>query len=332
MEERERVLVERLWFPVARSADLAAGPVAGRLLDTDLVVFRGAGGVTVAADRCPHRGAALSRGRMESDDLECAYHGWRFGGDGRCTLVPSLPGGSPPKVTLTTFSCRERYGYVWACLRDAILDLPALAALDQGGWQLAHGGPHDLHCGYRQLTENFRDMSHFPFVHKASMGPSVQREVAPYQVARAGWTLSWVLPTDLGGTAFGGNRSLTADQTLTYTVALPSSATVHTVFPDGGQRLVVQLAAPISADGEWCRQFYLVGIDAIAAGHPGASVAEMFRYERQIFEEDWPVVESQRPREAPLDVESQAHTRADRFSLAYRQLYRELMDETARRG
>src|SRR4029453_8017568 len=108
---------------------------------------------------------------------------------------------------------------------DAILDLPALAALDQGGWQLAHGGPHDLHCGYRQLTENFRDMSHFPFVHKASMGPSVQREVAPYQVARAGWTLSWVLPTDLGGTAFGGNRSLTADQTLTYTVALPSSAT-----------------------------------------------------------------------------------------------------------
>lgn len=327
MDAQERALVERLWFPVARSQDVGpATPVAARLMDTDLVVFRTSTGVTVAEDRCPHRGAALSRGRVEGDEIECAYHGWRFGGgDGRCTRVPSMPGGVPPRVSLTTVRGREQYGYVWCCLGEPLLDLPAIAALDRGDWQIAQGVPHDLHCGYRQLTENFRDISHFPFVHRDSMGPNVRREVSPYRVERAGWTLSWVLPTDLGGTAFGGNQTLGGEQTLTYSVVLPSSSVVQTRFADGGQRLVVQLVAPISGDGEWCRQFYTVAIDAIAARHPTASLEEVFRYETQIFEEDRPVVESQRPREAPLDVGAQAQTRADRFSIVYRQTYAELV-------
>ena len=40
-------------------------------------------------DRCPHRAAALSEGRMTaSGDLQCAYHGWTFGADGACLDIP----------------------------------------------------------------------------------------------------------------------------------------------------------------------------------------------------------------------------------------------------
>eukprot|EP00798_Chlamydomonas_sp_ICE-L_P005946 gene5946-33522_t len=40
-------------------------------------------------DACPHRLAPLSEGRIESDGtLQCSYHGWRFGGAGKCTTVP----------------------------------------------------------------------------------------------------------------------------------------------------------------------------------------------------------------------------------------------------
>jgi phenylpropionate dioxygenase-like ring-hydroxylating dioxygenase large terminal subunit len=327
MDATERALVERLWFPVARSEDLAGGRVvAGRLLDIDLVVFRTDAGPTVAEDRCPHRGAALSAGQLVGGELECPYHGWRFrGGDGRCTHVPSLPGGTPPRARLATYQAAERYGYVWCCLGEPLLDVPVVRPLEQGAWQVARGVAHDLRCGYRQLTENFSDTSHFPFVHRGSMGPNVQKEVPRYEVERDGWTLQWTIPTDLGGTAFGGNDDLSAKQTLTYNVVLPSVAFVHTTFPDGGQRVTLQLAAPIGTDGDWCRQFWAVAIDPIAARHPEGTLEDQYRYEKLIFEEDWPVIETQRPREAPLDAGRQLHTRADHFSLVYRKAYVELM-------
>ncbi|HEV8308648.1 MAG TPA: aromatic ring-hydroxylating dioxygenase subunit alpha [Methylomirabilota bacterium] len=327
MDVTERALVERLWFPVARSEDLAGSRVvAGRLLETDLVVFRTDAGLAVAEDRCPHRGAALSRGQVMGDELQCAYHGWRFrGDDGRCTHVPSLPGGAPPRTGLALCRAAERYGFVWCCLGEPVLEVPVVHPLEAGSWQTAVGSSHDLHCGYRQLTENFSDTSHFPFVHRRSMGPNVQREVPRYQVERDGWALRWTIPTDLGGTAFGGNDDLAAKQTLTYHVVLPSVAFVHTTFPDGGQRITLQLAAPLGAGGDWCRQFWAVAIDPIAARHPEGTLEDQFRYEKLIFEEDWPVIETQRPREAPLDGGEQAHTRADQFSLVYRKAYVELM-------
>ena len=43
-------------------------------------------------DRCPHRLAPLSEGRIEPKDgsLYCNYHGWRFNGDGSCAGIPQL--------------------------------------------------------------------------------------------------------------------------------------------------------------------------------------------------------------------------------------------------
>ena len=53
------------WHAVARSADLAGGPLSRRLLQRDMVVYRAPdGGVVAAPDRCPHREAPLTLGCM----------------------------------------------------------------------------------------------------------------------------------------------------------------------------------------------------------------------------------------------------------------------------
>ena len=43
-------------------------------------------------NRCPHRLAPLSEGRIEPADgsLYCNYHGWRFDGQGACRGIPQL--------------------------------------------------------------------------------------------------------------------------------------------------------------------------------------------------------------------------------------------------
>lgn len=57
-------------------------------------------------DRCPHRFAYLSKGRRIGDEVECVYHGLRFGPDGRCTHSP-YQDGPPPEADVQTFPLVE---------------------------------------------------------------------------------------------------------------------------------------------------------------------------------------------------------------------------------
>jgi phenylpropionate dioxygenase-like ring-hydroxylating dioxygenase large terminal subunit len=85
------------WHPVAYATALADAPVRVRLLGENLVLWRDSHGTPhVLRDLCIHRGTALSLGRVVGDLLMCPYHGWQYGGDGVCRLIPQLE--DPTKV------------------------------------------------------------------------------------------------------------------------------------------------------------------------------------------------------------------------------------------
>jgi phenylpropionate dioxygenase-like ring-hydroxylating dioxygenase large terminal subunit len=333
MDPAEVALVRRLWLPVARIEDLPpGGVVAGQIMDTEIVLWRSStGAVTASPAFCPHRGAFLADGHVVDDDLQCPYHGWRFRpGDGVCVLTPSSGAGATPvRTSLAALQTREKYGHIWACLGEPFLDFPSIPPLDSDEWTLACGPPRNLKCGYRQLTENFRDMAHFAFVHTGSMGPNVIKEVPRYQVERDGFDLRWDVPTNLGGTALQAREAVAGRQDFHYRLAMPSIASIETRFPAGGRRVTAQFAVPADREGRACRQFWFVAIDSTVRDEHGVSIEEMFEFEAKIFNEDVPIVERQRPSEAPLDGKSQAHSPADRYSLVYREAYRDLMAAAA---
>src|SRR5690349_13768543 len=74
----------------------------------------------VMSDLCVHRGTALSLGRVSGDELVCAYHGWRYGADGRCTAIPQKedPAVVPAKARVAAYRARERYGLIWVALEE----------------------------------------------------------------------------------------------------------------------------------------------------------------------------------------------------------------------
>lgn len=76
------------WVPVALSRELHSRPLARRVGDVPIVLFRGGAGVTALKDRCPHRNFPLSEGKVENGGLRCPYHGWRFDGAGACMEIP----------------------------------------------------------------------------------------------------------------------------------------------------------------------------------------------------------------------------------------------------
>jgi phenylpropionate dioxygenase-like ring-hydroxylating dioxygenase large terminal subunit len=75
----------------------------------------------VLFDRCPHRAAKLSAGRVLEGQLQCAFHGLRFDKTGQCTLIPWEPEESPSlrEVSVRSYPARELGGYIWAYLGDA---------------------------------------------------------------------------------------------------------------------------------------------------------------------------------------------------------------------
>ena len=80
----------RQWYPVGWCNDLAVGELHKvTLFDTDYVVVRSASGEgpTALLDRCPHRLAALSEGRVTAQGkVQCAYHGWSFDAQGQAQV------------------------------------------------------------------------------------------------------------------------------------------------------------------------------------------------------------------------------------------------------
>lgn len=103
------------WFVVAQSRQVRKKPFAVTLLDRPLVIARRLDGTLMALDDCcPHRHVPLSLGRMTEHGLQCAYHGWTFGLDGRCVSVPGLISTAcPPTVQTGTVSVMENDGLIW---------------------------------------------------------------------------------------------------------------------------------------------------------------------------------------------------------------------------
>ena len=90
------------WYAATYANDVGDTPFARQLLGEFVVLFRTSDGVAHALeDRCPHRFAPLSMGTVVEDQLQCPYHGLRFGTDGACSYnphyaaLPKIPENSP---------------------------------------------------------------------------------------------------------------------------------------------------------------------------------------------------------------------------------------------
>lgn len=119
---RERCgLLKHYWYVACTSDELRAGRVLGReVLGELLVLHRDPAGAAVCfRDRCLHRNALLSEGRLTGGCLECPYHGWTYDAQGAVVAVPSArPGAALPKKRLTRFPVREQDGLVWVYMGD----------------------------------------------------------------------------------------------------------------------------------------------------------------------------------------------------------------------
>lgn len=110
------------WYPVLRSNQVSGDrPFGFKVLGENLAAWRdSAGRPNVVRDKCPHRGVKLSAGRVLNGDLQCAWHGLRFDGTGRCGLIPWEQHESRvhDALAVQAYPAQELAGWIWAYIGD----------------------------------------------------------------------------------------------------------------------------------------------------------------------------------------------------------------------
>ena len=101
------------WYLFCRSCELREKPQSRYTLGRELVAFRTSSGrVAVLNARCSHLRADLGRGRVLGEAIQCPYHHWEYGPDGRCIHIPSQES-IPDFARQSSYPVMERHGYVF---------------------------------------------------------------------------------------------------------------------------------------------------------------------------------------------------------------------------
>ncbi|CAN5437504.1 molybdenum cofactor-independent xanthine hydroxylase subunit HpxD [soil metagenome] len=309
------------WYAVARSIDVGVAPVSVTLLDTKVVLYRSATGIVAAPDRCPHREAPLSAGYMSGGCLVCPYHGWTFGDDGHCVRVPSsadnIP--APPRAHLATFATVEKYGLVWLCVGTPATsnpDIPIIPNEDDPSFRRINTPVDVWQCSATRMTDNFLDISHFPFVHVGTFGRAQDTEVPKIQLAEldSGW-YGYSYEVRANNTALGtlasGQSVDVVERAMSSGFHLPFDVRSTIAYGSGLQHILLLLSTPID-DVTSYFTFVVWRNDDFSV-----SAEEIIRFDLSIGAEDKRMLE-QLDGVLPLDKTTLVNAQADKASVEWR--------------
>ena len=320
------------WHPVARASDLGADPMGVELCEQHLVIVRLDGQVVAMNDLCAHRGSALSLGEVtgEGTRLRCAYHGWQYDQTGKCKLVPQAPDlAESLDISVRSYQVEEKYGLIWVCLEDdARFPLPEFPQYDDPAFYWVEFPVVDWNCAAPRRIENYTDVSHFAFIHDGWLGNKNHPEVNAYKVWRDGTTLCMtedapvLQPAKLSKWSDLETDAEYLEVNNVRTISMPLTVQLDISTAD---RCFSQFfcAAPLGPGRT--RNFTVV---ARNFGEPGTAYKDHAEFNMTIYEQDRPVVESQRPNGIPPDLAAELHVRGvDLYSLEYRRWLKEIVDD-----
>ncbi len=324
------------WYAVARSVDVGSAPVAVTLLGTKAVLYRsnndGASAIVAAPDRCPHREAPLSAGYMSDGCLVCPYHGWTFGSDGRCVRVPSsadnIP--APPRAHLATFATAEMYGLVWLCVgtpntaANGGPDIPIIPNEDDPSFRRINTPVDVWRCSATRMSDNFLDISHFPFVHVGTFGRAQETQVPKLQLEELdngwyGYKYEVRANNSALGTMVSGQSVDVVERAMSSGFHLPFDVRSTISYHTGLQHILLLLSTPID-DVTSYFTFVVWRNDDFAV-----SAEEIIRFDLAIGAEDKRMLE-QLDGVLPMDKTTLVNAQADKASVEWRRRLHESME------
>lgn len=329
------------WYVAAFSHEVEAGkPLRRILLETPVLLYRTEGGQAVALyDRCPHRGAPLSIGKQVGDEIQCGYHGIRFGQDGRCKHVPSQPG-TPAAMSVASYPLAEKWKWIWIWLGDP--DKADESLIPDHDWLLLNDEALIttpfftvvLNCNHQIFHDNLLDASHLSYVHLGSLDNG-GIAAAKYKIQEDGQSIflrreepcvSYEEPL---ASFFGCEAGKNYHRVHSTEAFMPS---IHIAKqwmqplddPDAKASLLCAINALTPQDARTTHAFH-----AMVSNYPGPEAPQSVEYARGVINEDEVVVEAiQRDFDNRGDIR-EVSVASDRAGMLARRIVQRLIDDEA---
>jgi phenylpropionate dioxygenase-like ring-hydroxylating dioxygenase large terminal subunit len=339
-----KTIVRNVWYVAAWAREVSSTPLARRICDTPVVLFRGQNGkVGALEDRCSHRGLPLAKGRVIGDVLQCGYHGLCFDTSGECTKVPGQER-IPSRARVQNFPVVEQEAVVWIWMGEPsqadASRIPRFPRHVDPSWNwrgeyIAYNANHLL------LYDNLLDLSHVGYVHPNTIGgneeehsaagltiergagwvkgvrwmrnsvpPQAYQQLRPFPGRIDRWQVMRFEP-GLVRISVGAKDAGTARHDEDYEDAYESHG-FHGVTP--------------ASEGE-CHYFWSVGVPA-SFDKPGL-IDRKIELTRITFEEDREVLEAQYARRREDPDRAFVDIRSDALGLAARRIWNEMMAQEA---
>lgn len=326
----DREALRSHWYPVAEVTDVGAEPFAVRLLGDDLVLWRDtAGTLTAAPDRCPHREAPLSIGRIDDGDvLRCAYHGWGFGTGGRCVDVPSSgPGATvPPTAHLPCLRVEERYGLIWVCPGEPSGPIACIPQDADEAFRRINTGVEPWAVSTPRMVDNFMDFSHFPWVHTGTFGKGQDPVVPKLELVELdhdffGYVYEVMANNPEEAVVVSGSEADSVHRVMTTGFHLPFTVRSTIRYDDGLEHILLLCSTPVDDLNSlftfvvWRNDDHSIDPEAIVA------------FDRAIGAEDKAMLERV-PGTLPLGRLGVVNVQSDKPSVEWRRRFTELIGMT----
>ncbi len=321
-------MIKNQWYAVLQSKEVKKGKLIGvTRLNEKLVLWRDSGDIVHCIfDQCCHRGVSLSAGCLDEDEVVCPFHGFKYDGSGKVTLIPANGKSQkvPDRFRVNNFPVKEAYGLIWLWYGDSTENLPELPFFED----LKEGFYYDTFkevwgVHYSRAIENQLDVVHVPFVHTKTIGRG-NRTVVNGPVVK--WDEE-LMTFYVNNVVDQGQKPLTPNQIENYTSLFHLQYRVPNLWQNCISDDVRVFAAFAPIDEEHTMiylRFYQKFMTVPVIGHFITWAGNIFN--RKVLHEDRRVVITQLPKKTSLSM-GEKLIQGDLPIIEYRKIRKRLQEE-----
>ena len=174
------------WYAILLTSEVKHKPLAVKRLGVDLVVWRDSkNNIVVMHDKCPHRSAKLSIGRLCNGNISCPFHGFEFDNKGVCQYAPEF-NKAIPGLKVKTYPVKVHIDMVWVYfgLSDNEDQVPDFAVDSLTSLHNKFNSKYSVftkvwNCHITRCIENQLDYTHLPYVHRTTIGRGFKTPTDP---------------------------------------------------------------------------------------------------------------------------------------------------------
>jgi phenylpropionate dioxygenase-like ring-hydroxylating dioxygenase large terminal subunit len=163
-------MIKNQWYAILSSKEVPKKGIVGvKRLGEKLAFWRTENNkIACIFDKCCHRGASISAGKIVNGHAECPFHGFQYNVDGKVQIIPANGKIKPvaERYKVNAYAAKEKYGLIWIYWGEKKEDLPEIPFFEDLKENFYYSQIIDhwpMH--YTRCIENQMDVVHIPFVH-----------------------------------------------------------------------------------------------------------------------------------------------------------------------